>query len=136
MHCLSPSRPPWASDPPCCLLCILFQSFPMDYFHHFMILRSSILSDSIPGPLDHLGLTRNDDIQIADHFGFINSKAISFSALSIKQRNPTKLTYWSLTKWVFHFEFHTHLQFSICDRLWHLEIQSRIPWIAFKGFIA
>lgn len=63
----------------------------MDYVHHLIILRSSILSDSIPGPLDTWawqGMQISNDP--ADHFGFVNCKAISFSALPVKQKESNK----------------------------------------------
>lgn len=136
-HCFSPRWSPWPSDPPCFPLCFLPQSFPMDHFHHFMILRYSILSDSIPGSLDHLDLTRNADIQTADHFGFVNSKAISFFVLPIKQKNPTKLNtslshLMSFSFWIAY----TFAIFHLHDGLWHLGIQSRTLKMAFKGFTA
>lgn len=122
-HCLSPSKPPWPGDPPCFLLHIPSRSFPVYHFHHFMILRSSILSDSIPGLQDHLGLARNADIQTADHFGFVNSKAIYFSVLPMKQKesNKTQCISLSLDEF-FILDSICICNFHLCDGLWHMEI--------------
>lgn len=90
----------------------------MNHSQQFMILMSSILSDSIPGPLDQLAFAWNPDTQTEDPFGFVNSKAFHSLCCPSRKQNETKLNI-SLPHWR-SFPFRIPQEFEIC--IWVLAL--------------